>query len=205
MNNKNNFSENSRFIVNILIAVLLAIVAFLTPQIQQLVGLEPSPLCVRYSCVKKYEKLIIKAKKRMSKFNYSDSVKVPLGVNKPIRLTEKEDSFQGWEAIGYVTQQGKYEPITPTDIIKMFDHHLNNIRNNQFSQLENKDREVLVAYIGNQIAQSSGQPVIYLIAYNTQTKTRSRLPNVLYLSFLKDALNAALNNEITTHKIDAAN
>jgi hypothetical protein len=186
-----------RWIIGIAIPIAIGLI---TPGIRRLVGVDPSPLCMTSSCHQQYSKLANQAKQKIFHFHSDTPIRFPLGVNRPVTLRDgQSNSSQGWEAIGFISKEGNFEAITVKDLNQMFDRHLEKIRVATLAP-----QKIILASTRHEfLTQTSSRvPVIDLIARNTQTGQISELPNVDYISFLKDALNAALNSQVKTHNIN---
>lgn len=185
--------SEERKILNIIVKIIRWIfgiattiaIGLLTPWIQELISdkisIDRCVLCTTSSCYKQYSRLANQAKQKISHLHSDTPIRFPLGVNRPVTLKSgQSNSSQGWEAIGFISSRGAFEAITARDLPEMFDRHLEKIKT----------------------AQSSRVSEIDLIARNTQTGQISVLPNVDYISFFKDALNAALKSEVKTHNLN---
>ncbi len=186
-----------RWIIGTIIGIAMTL---FSPWIRQRIGIDPSPLCMTASCHQQYSRLANQAKQKISHFHSDTPIRFYLGINRPVTLKNgQSNSSQGWEAIGFISNRGTFEALTVKDLYQMFDRHLERIRVATLAP-----QKIILASTMQEFstAQSSGVPVIDLIARNTQTGQISKLYNVDYISFLKDALNAALKSEVKTHNIN---
>ena len=186
-----------RWIIGIIISIITGL---LNPTIRRWLWIDPSPLCMTSSCHQQYSRLADKAKQKISHFHSDAPIRFPLGVNRPVTLkNEQPNSSQGWEAIGFISRRGTFEAITVKELHQMFDRHLEIIKVATLAP-----QKIIPASTRNEFltTSSSRVAVIDLIARNTQTGQISVLLNVDYISFFKDALNAALKSEVKTHNIN---
>lgn len=190
-------NDTARWVIGTIIGIIISL---FNPSIRQWIGIDPSPLCMTSSCHQQYSKLADKAKQKISHLQSDVPIRFPLGLNRPITLKNRQpNSSQGWEAIGFISTRGAFEAITVKDLHQMFDRHLETIK-----AADILPQEIISASTSNEflITSSSRVAVIDLIARNRQTGQISELPNVDYISLVKDALNAALKSEVKTHNIN---
>ncbi|MDJ0575665.1 MAG: hypothetical protein QNJ65_10925 [Xenococcaceae cyanobacterium MO_234.B1] len=186
-----------RWIIGTIIGIIMGL---FNPSIRRYIGIDPSPLCMTSSCHQQYSRLANKAKQKISHLQSDVPIRFPLGVNRPVTLKNgSPNSSQGWEAIGFVNRSGTFKAITGKDLHQIFDRHLEKIK-----VVTLAPQKLILASTRNEFltTSSSRVAIIDLIARNTQTGQISLLPNVDYISFFKDALNAALNSEVKTHNIN---
>ena len=153
--------------------------------------------------LERYRGLVSAARAKVVLMPANLPVKFPLGINHPIRISDVAANAAGpqWEAVGFVTLSGQPQPITPADLLEMFDRHLTTLRGESASPV----RASMPAPATPQAAPSDRrasppQPgtvaVIDLIVRNVQNNQIYLLPRVRVVSLLRDALNGALNNQL---------
>lgn len=150
---------------------------------------------------KEYPKLIQKAKDVVTAMQPDMQIKFPLGVNSPILMNIKEGGNQPniskYEIIGFVDKNKKPKPISTNDLREMLEQHLkqiNNTRENLQSLNKSTDKE-LVAEARNNAPQKK-VAVVDIIAIDKNTDEVFLIPNVVFITILRDAINAALNKQI---------
>jgi hypothetical protein len=150
---------------------------------------------------KEYPKLVQKAKNAVTAMQPDMQIKFPLGVNSPILMTIKEGgnlpTFSKYEIIGFVDKNKKPKPILTNDLIQMLEQHLqqiNNTRGSQQSLNKSTDKELIAEARNN--APQKKVAVLDIIAIDKKTDKVFLVPNVAFITILRDVINAALNKEI---------
>lgn len=160
--------------------------------------------------LERYRGLVNAARARVVSMPATLPVKFPLGINHPIRISDvsANAAVPQWEAVGFVTLSGQVQPITPADLLEMFDRHLTTLRGERASPIRSS-----IPPPGTSPGTSPGiqqvppdsrtnppQPdtvaVIDLIVRNVQNNQIYLIPRVRVVSLLRDALNGALNNQL---------
>ncbi len=194
------------FIGASILTITFGLASVFSKEFRQSIGIEPIQiqLCDRAYCKQKFAKLILKAQRNLVGIPSEQEVKFPIGVNSPISLRERPSAVGELQVIGSINKQGKVEPIKLSNIREIFEHHLNFLNSLDLSS-NNKQKNIQflqVSYFSNSSIYTAR---LDLIVVNPSTKVVYFLPNVLYSSVLKDALNAALNKEVipnTTIKVE---
>lgn len=154
--------------------------------------------------LEKYRELITIAKQKLSAMPKDVSIKFPLGVNYPIRLSDQINpnvNQPQWEAVGFVDLSDRAKPITPQDIIEMLDIHVNGFNQSNLSMNSKSSQSLVVNDKANNPSENQIM-VIDLIARNIQTGEIYLLPKVKFFSLFRDAVNATLNDQLRNHNLN---
>ncbi len=155
----------------------------------------------------KYNQYLLKVKEYVSGMPVDISVKFPLGVICPFRLGTPEENVNSPESnsqlqvIGFIERSGQPKAIAPTDLIEMFEMSLSTI-NTQNSRMNPQRQNILPADGSATPPQPQRVPAIDLIALDPQTNQIYLLPDVMFMSVFRDALNAALNKKLSPNDYD---
>lgn len=126
-----------------------------------------------------YYKLIIKARGRLEKLKAKEKISFSLGINDPIRFGNSKSITSAYNIIGFVNAQDNSRFILVKDILAMYNREIDN-----FSRL----------YINN--PKKEEVHVVTLVVQNIKDKKVYIAKNINYEAFVRDSLNASLNNKI---------
>jgi hypothetical protein len=157
---------------------------------------------------KNYQQYLLNAKKNILFLPVNMSVKFPLGVICPLRIGDTlenpntEQPNHKLEVIGFIEQAtGKAEIITPTDLVEMFDKSLT-ATNQRDSTLSPMSQNLSTDNNTSTFSQTQNMAVIDLIAIDTRSKQAYLIPDILFISFFRDAFNAAVNKQVVPNNYD---
>jgi hypothetical protein len=157
---------------------------------------------------KNYQQYLLNAKKNILLLPVNMSVKFPLGVICPLRIGDTlenpntEQPNPKLEVIGFIEQAtGKTEIITPADLAKMFDKSLA-ATNQRDSTLSPMSQNLSTDNNTGTFSQTQNMAVIDLIAIDTRSKQAYLIPDILFISFFRDAFNAAVNKQVVPNNYD---
>ncbi len=171
-------------------------------QSQRTIGQTPQELGSQYP------ELVRRARQAVSTLPSNTPLQFPLGVNSPIRLHDswynqplQPSSGKRYQAIGFVNSSGQPQAITVADLLEMFDYHLEAFETANLPMFPIAE-QVLVADASDNYVVAQVGDVLNLIVVDTQTNKVQLAPNILFVGFLRDATNAALNNEFSSSNFD---
>lgn len=153
-----------------------------------------------------YLAFINEAKSVVASMPPNQPLKFPLGVNRPIRTGSQVGSSQIIEnfAIGYIDKSsGKAKLIVPSDLAEMFERpdaiYGDSDQLNASGHLPKpKTQLVMVTNVAGQLHQEKcGKNTIDLIIFNVLDGNPYIAPCVDLTDIYRDALNAALNRDLT--------
>ncbi len=105
--------------------------------------------------------------------------------------------------IGYLDTTGNIQPITPDDLIKIFDRNLQKIgRSREINQEISNDLPAMIDIESQNESDEQTLPAIDLIVLDTQDNRPYLVPNVRFSTVFLDALNAALVRNISVNSYD---